>query len=237
MKNPKKLLLFDIDGTLIHSGGAGSRALDRSFKTQCNLSNISSQIRLDGMTDRAIVRSLINHNQNKIKLDGKKNIENLIDKILNLYLSFLKEEVKNSPNYKILPGISKTVSFFSNHPDVYLGLATGNIKKGAEIKLSKGNLFHYFSFGGFGCDAEIRSEIVRKAINRGKEMASYHFSNDDVFVIGDTHHDIQAGQELGVKTVAVATGSYSQEALAKYKPNFLFSEFSNDNNFYQFIFH
>jgi len=235
MKKNKKLLLFDIDGTLILSGGAGGKALSRAFEELFGIEHVSSKIILDGMTDRAIARILIQQFSNEIS--KKDNIEKIIDAVLQKYLFYLKEEISFSENFHVLPGILKILTSLSLREEIVLGLATGNIKEGAKIKLSRGNLFDFFSFGGFGCDAEKRTELISIAIKRAKEKVGLNFAREEIFVIGDTHHDIRAGQELGVKTIAVATGSFSSDTLAKYKPSFLIPQFTDEKSFFNLISH
>jgi len=227
----KKLLLFDIDGTLIRAGGAGSRALDRVFKEFFGIEKSCQSVRMDGRTDRAIVRDLINF----FKVRPEDPIEKTIDDILHHYLNNLENEILDKNLYIILPGIENILGLLKNRSDIVLGLATGNLRRGAEIKLNRGNLFHFFTCGGFGCDSEIRSELVGFAIQRGKELAKFDFSQEQIFVIGDTEFDIEAGRKAGAKTVAVATGAHPIDTLAKYKPDFLFSDFSDANSFLKIL--
>lgn len=227
----KKLLLFDIDGTLIRAGGAGSRALDRVMLDSYGIEKSCQAVRMDGRTDRAIVRDLVNF----FKILPQEPVEKTIDDILHRYLNNLEKEILARDLYTILPGIETILENLKGRSDIVLGLATGNLRRGAEIKLNRGNLFHFFSCGGFGCDSEVRSELVTFAIRRGKEFAKFDFSQDEIFVIGDTEFDIEAGQKAGAKTVAVATGSHSMDILAKYKPDFLFGDFSDPNSFLKIL--
>ena len=226
----QNFLLFDIDGTLISSGNAGTKALNRACWAVHQIANAAERIRLDGKTDRAIVREILEHSPEK---SAGKNIEQLIDQTLEQYLEFLPEEVEQSLTYQVLPGIKKILDIAEDHKDFVLGLATGNLKSGAKIKLNRADLNPYFSFGGFGCDSEDRPEVVKTAFFRGQEYSGEKILEENTYVIGDTHHDITAGKSLGVKTIAVTTGSYPKDHLANYKPNFLFNDLSDVKKFFE----
>ena len=135
-----------------------------------------------------------------------------------LYLSFLREELTASDHFLVLPGARELVSILDRHENLLLGLATGNIEEGARMKLDRAGLGSFFSFGGFGSDSEARTELIRIAIERGRDRAQSDVER--VFMIGDTPRDIVHGKEAGACTVAVASGSYSLEALKGYKPDF-----------------
>lgn len=203
-----KLLLFDIDGTLILTGGAGVRALNRAFHQVVGIVNAMDSIRPHGKTDPGIVREVF-HARGQTDVDLP-----VISQILDAYVGFLAKEVKASSNsYRVLPGILPFLQAFSGHPEVALGLATGNVEGGARIKLDPGDLNRYFSFGGFGSDAENRTHLVQHAARKGTETLGRAFDPEDVFVIGDTPRDVNAGREAGFQTVAIATGDHSTAIL------------------------
>jgi phosphoglycolate phosphatase len=215
-----KLLLFDIDQTLINSGGAGLRALDRACLQLLGIPNAMQDIHPHGKTDPAIAREILRVRLNKTAAEIGQ-----IESILEAYLSFLKEEVRLSPNYRVLPGIFSVLDEALTRKDVVLGLASGNIELGARIKLDRGKLNPYFMFGGFGSDSEDRSELVRKAAAKGAVRAGQPISPSDTFVIGDTPLDIDAGKRAGFRTVGVATGSYSIEELIDSGATFAIPDF------------
>lgn len=161
-----------------------------------------------GKTDPAIVREIL-----RVKLLSESAHEDQIAPVLEGYLSFLRDEVQKSLTYRVLPGILPLLKEFVAREDVMLGLATGNIELGARIKLDRGRLNPFFSFGGFGSDAEDRTELVRKAAGKAADKNGGPISPSDIFVIGDTPLDIDAGNRCGFKTVGIATGSYSVEQL------------------------
>ena len=214
-----KLFLFDVDLTLVNTGGAGLRALDRACQKLLSVDNAMQGIDPSGKTDPAIVREIFA--RLGIISDGGIGI----DTVLESYLAFLREEVETSEKYHVLPGIVPILNEISARPNTMLGLATGNIELGARVKLQRGGLNIYFSFGGFGSDAEDRAEVVRKA---GETAARRHGNSirpEDVFVIGDTPLDIAAGRSAGYKTVGVATGRYSTVVLQQAGASFVISNF------------
>ncbi len=203
-----KLLLFDIDQTLINSGGAGLRALDRACLQLFGIPNAMQNIHPHGKTDPAIAREIL-----RVRLNQTTAVNGQIESILEAYLSFLKEEVRLSPNYRVLPGVISVLDEFLSRRDIVLGLATGNVESGARIKLDRGALNPYFAFGGFGSDSEDRTELVRRAADKAAAQSCAPISPSETYVIGDTPLDIDAGKRAGFKTVGVATGSYSIEEL------------------------
>jgi phosphoglycolate phosphatase-like HAD superfamily hydrolase len=203
-----KVLLFDIDQTLINTGGAGLHALDRACGKLFGLNNAMEGIRPHGKTDPAIVREIL-----RLRLSTPNPQDGEIASILEAYVYFLKDEVLTSPTYRVLPGILSLLDEMMTRTDVILGLATGNIESGARIKLDRGGLNSYFSFGGFGSDSEDRTELVRKAAEKAAHKNGGAIPPSNIFVIGDTPLDIDAGKRAGFKTVGVATGSYSTEQL------------------------
>ena len=221
----QKLFLFDIDGTLVWTGGAGKKALDRACLCILGDDRASQGVRFDGQTDRVIVRNILNRQGKSVDIDAS------IDQILEKYLELLPAEIAEASRYTILPGIGQLIYTLDQDQNAFLALATGNLQKGAQIKLARANLFSYFQCGGYGCDHEERSKIVEKAIERSEHLSKKSFSPEAIFVLGDTPHDIAAGKALGVKTVAVATGSFTQDELANCAPSFLFKNFSNTKNF------
>jgi phosphoglycolate phosphatase len=204
-----KLLLFDIDQTLINTGGAGLRALDRACFQLFGIHNAMHGISPHGKTDPAIAREIVRVQLEQIPGDFNGHIQSILEG----YLFFLKEEVHASPTYRVLPGINSLLDEMSSRSDIILGLATGNVELGARIKLDRGKLNPYFEFGGFGSDSEDRTELVRKAADKAALRHGERVPASDVFVIGDTPLDIDAGKRAGFKTVGVATGSYSIEQL------------------------
>jgi phosphoglycolate phosphatase-like HAD superfamily hydrolase len=222
-----KLLLFDIDGTLVLTGGAGIRALNRACRQVAGIHNAMEGIRPHGKTDPAIVREIFQSRGANAKVSHSADI---VDQILDAYVDFLPEEVRSSRTYRILPGIVSFLEAFRGHPNLALGLATGNVEKGARIKLERGNLNSYFRFGGFGSDAEKRAHLVRCAAENEFRCCGQTIAPEDIFVIGDTPRDIEAGREAGFRTVGVATSDYTREQLEEAGADLAISDFEQDRD-------
>lgn len=203
-----KLLLFDVDQTLISTGGAGLRALNRACLSLFGIENAIEGVSPQGKTDPAIIREIL-----LARIGNDFDLEARLNSILESYLSFLKEELQLSHTYRVLPGILETLQEMSGRSDVMLGLATGNIELGARMKLQPGDLNRYFTFGGFGSDSEDRTMLVRHAAEMAERKCGRRILPDDVVVIGDTPRDIEAGREAGFRTIGVATGTYSADQL------------------------
>jgi phosphoglycolate phosphatase-like HAD superfamily hydrolase len=219
-----KLLLFDIDGTLILTGGAGVRALNRAFKQVVGIDNAMDGIRPHGKTDFGLVREVYASRRQ----DG--HSDEVARRILDAYVGFLPEEVRSSDRYRVLPGILTFLVTYGSHPDLAFGLATGNVERGARIKLERGNLNSYFSFGGFGSDAEHRAHLVQRAAENGMRRIHQQIEPHDVFVIGDTPLDIAAGREAGFRTVGVATSDYTRDHLETSGADLVMSSFEENRD-------
>jgi phosphoglycolate phosphatase len=202
-----KLLLFDVDLTLISTGGAGIRALNRACRQLLDIENAMDGITPSGKTDPGIVREIFAASCLDHRDPG------CFSPIIDLYLTFLREEVENTTQYRVLPGVLPLLERVSSRSDVLLGLATGNVEPGARIKLERGKLNGYFEFGGFGSDSENRTELVRHAAQCAEFRVGRRIAPSDVFVIGDTPLDIDAGRQAGFRTVGVATGKFSVDEL------------------------
>ena len=214
-----KLFLFDVDLTLVNTGGAGLRALERACRKLLSVENAIEGIDPGGKTDPAIVREIF------IRLGTTSDLEPRIETMLESYLAFLREEVQTSEKYRVLPGISGILDEISARPGIMLGLATGNIEPGARAKLERGDLNRYFTFGGFGSDSENRTELVKKAGETAARKHGKTIRPEDIFVIGDTPLDIDAGRSAGYKTVGVATGRYSTVRLHEAGATFVIADF------------
>lgn len=215
-----KAVLFDIDGTLILSGGAGSRALSHAFKKLFRRDNALEGIKPDGKTDPAIIREMCR------KVLGRDCQGEELESLCRQYLHFLSREVPESQGYRVMPGIPELLEKLGLKEGVIMGLATGNLEEGARIKLGRAGLNRYFRFGGFGSDCEDRVELTRIAISRSQEFIGQELKKQDIYIVGDTPFDIKSSALLGTTSVAVATGSYSTTQLKEWQPDYLFSDFS-----------
>jgi len=202
------VLLFDIDGTLITTGGVGRRALEVAFeRAHGKRATPYLSFPLDGMTDRAIVRAglrAIDHPPDATEIDG----------ILATYIQVLEENVAAADHkaYRLHDGMKRAVDE-SMERGCAVGLGTGNIREGARVKLARVGIYDRFAFGGFGCDHEDRVELIRRGAERGAERLGVPLTECRVVVIGDTPKDVAAAKGIGAECVGVGTGSFSAEQL------------------------
>lgn len=204
------VLLFDIDGTLITTGGVGKRALERVFDEAFGRGDVFREFRLDGMTDRAIVRA-------GLLAAGRPATGEEIDRVLAAYVEILEREVARADprEYRLHAGMQQAVDEARSHGHIALGLGTGNIREGARVKLTRVGIYHRFSFGGFGSDHEDRTELIRIGAERGAARLGVPLAECRVVVIGDTPKDVAAAKGIGAEAVGVATGHFSVEQLAR----------------------
>jgi len=194
-----RLVLFDIDGTLLHTNSVGIRAFARTLETEFNVHNGTAGLKFAGRTDTGLVRELfVKHGIEP----SKKNFRLFFDSYTNCLAQMLVET-----GGEICPGAEKLIEELQALPNPpLLGLLTGNIRLGAEIKLRHFNLWEIFKTGAFADDHEDRNEIAAVAHQRGCEALGEQLRGDEVVVIGDTPHDVACGRAIGAKVLAVATG-------------------------------
>ena len=216
--HPKRLYLFDIDGTLITSGGAGEIAYRQAVEEVCGSLAPLEGINFSGNTDTGIAREVLT------AVGSIPSQENVM-KLLDAYLGKLADRIHHHQG-KLLPGIIPLLDRMKERPDCTLALLTGNLAAGAELKLTHYGVWHYFGFGAYADDHHVRNELGPVAISRALEEQGDEFTPDRIYVIGDTPRDIECGKAFGAITVAVATGRYSRHELASHHPDFLFDDFS-----------
>jgi phosphoglycolate phosphatase-like HAD superfamily hydrolase len=203
----KRLLLFDIDGTLVLGGpakGAFQTALVETFGTAGAIDTHD----FAGKTDPQIARELLS-----AAGMAHEDIEAGFPGLWDRYLHHLGQRLPRNP-MNVLPGVGELLQSLSRETDLGLGLLTGNIVRGAELKLRSAGLYDHFRMGSYGSDSEIRNHLAPIALQRAAETWSVTFDPQDVWVVGDTPADIECGQVGGTRTLGVATGRYSTEVLA-----------------------
>ncbi len=217
---PIKAVIFDVDGTLLTTGGAGAVAWDKAFREVFDRSVDIAKVTESGMTDHDVAFAALG-----TVLDRDPTQED-IDKLTPVYLRELPGAVAQSLSYRIEPGIVELLERLSG-AGVPLGITTGNIEPAAKIKLERGDLNRFFSFGGYGSDSPIRTELTRHAIKRGiVACATGDFPNgtpqvlskDDFIAVGDTPLDVTAAHEAGIRVVSVATGLFDLDTLKSAGP-------------------
>lgn len=215
-RNPT-IYLFDIDGTLITSGGTGRGAMLEAFEQVLDMPSVKLSFSFGGMTDRAIVR------QGLTELDVPVD-ESRIDALLALYLERLECTALPGRGFREHVGVRPILDSLVGSPNVALGIGTGNVEKGARIKLRCVDLDHYFRFGGFGCDAEARHRLLSRGADRGAGQLGLPREQCRIVVIGDTPRDIEAAHAIGADCIAVATGGAASAELASHNPEWLFDD-------------
>lgn len=206
------VLLFDVDGTLLDSGGAGRRSMLAAFEACHRRPDACAGFSFGGMTDRAIIRRALR------SIDAATD-DDALDAVLAAYLAHLRGEAQKPGGARLLPGVTEALAHVEGRPGVAVGLGTGNVEEGARIKLRMVGLSERFSFGGFGCDAEDRAALLRAGARRGAASLGVAVEGCRVVVIGDTPLDIEAARRAGASCVAVSTGGFSADELRAHAPD------------------
>jgi phosphoglycolate phosphatase len=200
-------VLFDIDGTLLYTGGAGAVAWQRAFDELYGIEANIEEHTHAGMTDPEIAEIVFR------EVMGREGSTEERAAAIACYLGHLDDAVAESRGYEVKPGIEELLPRLATQ-GVLLGIVTGNIEAAAHLKLARGGLDRYFAFGGYGSDSRERTELTRRALERGGTVAGAPLDLTATIAVGDTPRDVSAAHGAGVKVVGVATGRYSVEELA-----------------------
>ena len=219
-----KIVLFDIDGTIIKAGGAGARALDDAIVEMGGPKNICSRFELQGATDKVNFENAFFH------AFGRMPNRFEFKKLSSLYLKHLPLEVERSirmGKYLKIRGIEGFLNELKKHKNVFVGLATGNLKEGAYIKLKPSNLSHYFLFGGFGGRYHKREMMLLSAVRSAESFLKTKIKPSQVYVIGDTEKDVEAAKICGFHSACVLDGFGDYIKIIRSSPEFIEKDFSN----------
>ncbi len=211
--------LFDIDGTLLSSGGAGKAALEAALVSEFNLREDVQRVPYSGRTDRAIIRDLF-------QLHQIEESDLHWDRLQTAYLRNLPECLAGHAG-QVLPGITNLLEQLHAREDVVLGLLTGNTRQGARAKLEHYGLYHYFRFGGFGDHHFCRNDVAREALAAAHAHLNGSVHPHRIWVIGDTPLDVQCARAIGARVAAIATGWHSRAELAAAGPDLLLDDLSD----------
>jgi phosphoglycolate phosphatase-like HAD superfamily hydrolase len=214
----KKLFLFDIDGTLLASGGAGWKALEYACAELFGTRDLAG-IDIAGRTDTSIARQLFSRYGEEATPE---NCTRLFDCYLGHLACFLPQT-----NGQLLPGVMELLDTLRSRADCVVALLTGNLARGAELKLTHYGLWHYFDFGAYADDHHDRNELGPVARSRARDRHGLEFAPEDIIVLGDTPHDVACARAMGAKAVAIATGRHTRTELEDSAPDFLFDDLSD----------
>ena len=235
-----RLVLFDIDETMIHSSGAGRKALEKALFDEFGEPIKFDGITLSGKTDPQIISEVLQ--AHGLSADGIRNrsaiaaphpshcdkpCDELLDSIFEKYLPYLKQEVREASEYRLYEGVVDLLHALERREGTFIGLLTGNIELGARIKLERFDLNRYFEFGAFGCDSANRMDLPAFAHKRALEKFGAPIAKHEIVIIGDARNDVLCAKGYGAKSLAVATGRTSKETLAELDPDYLFDSLKN----------
>lgn len=219
----KRLLLFDIDGTLLSTDGAARRAFHRGLIQVYGTAGPIDNHVFNGKTDPQIARELLSAAGLR-----RERIDEGLGDLWNAYLDGLAEEMDATEHRtRVYPGVRELLDALAQEPDVVLALLTGNVSRGADLKLASAGLRDYFRFGAFGSDHEERKSLPEIAVARARDETGRRFEGRNVVVIGDTPNDILCGGSLGVFTVGVATGGHGRAELEAVGADVVFEDLSD----------
>lgn len=220
MAERTQAILFDIDGTLIESGGSSDRAWHRAFEELHGVDVQISKVTGMGVPDPAVGRQAFE------AVTGREPTDEEMAKLMAKRLAYLPEEVEDSDGYRVMPGTEELLDQLID--DGYLlGLTTGNVEGAAHIKLARANLNRFFSFGGYGSDSPDRTELTKRAIERGEVVLGSPIDRARCFSIGDTPRDIEAGHGAGIRVTGVATGKFTVDELTEAGADAAIAEFAD----------
>lgn len=205
-----RIILFDIDGTLLLTGRAGLHAIRATMLEQFGITDLHS-VEVHGRTDRGIASELF-------AAHGLEDSDANWLAFRNRYVHHLAKELPQREGF-VLPGVDSLLKELASHERVHLGLLTGNVEEGARLKLEQYQLDHFFPFGGFGDRHAERNDVAAQAKQNAVNHCGPVDSPNQVWVIGDTPNDIRCARSIGARVVAVATGGSTQDELDRHAPD------------------
>jgi len=214
-----KLLLFDIDQTILNSGGAGEKALTQALRDRFGREETLENIEIAGKTDLWIAHRIFEAHGIEAHPE---NVRHFLDG----YLDHLKTELGRNQG-RLLPGFPQILDALARLPNVAVGLLTGNLRRGADLKLGHYGVLDRFTFGAFADDSHERNRLGPFARQRAAEAHGTDFQPEDIYIIGDTPHDIACAKAIQARAVGVATGRYSRAALEAAGADFVFDDLSD----------
>jgi len=221
---PRKLLLWDIDGTLLFGDHGGERALLVSLRRVFGLEGSLAGVEVAGRTDRYITENLL-------RAHGIEPTPRAVHDFLEGYLAALPEEMPRGKP-RLLPGIVPILETVAARRDLAQGLLTGNLERGARLKLEPFGVWHFFPFGAYADDSPLRNDLGPHALRRAAAHHAAEFAPQDTFIIGDTPHDIACARAIGAQAIAVATGRFSVAQLTAHGADLVLPDLSDPASFF-----
>ena len=212
----KRLVLFDIDETMISSDGAGRRAIAKILNEHYGVPEEAMNISMSGKTDPQILREIFQ------ACDKVSTFEANMTHVLELYLGVLEDEIKRSRYYIVHDGVIELLDELTGLDHAFLGLLTGNIERGARMKLAHFDLNRYFPIGAYGSDSANRLDLPAVARERAQKHFDENFEPHELVIIGDSIFDVMCAKSFGARSIAVNTGRTTWEELEKQEPDYLF---------------
>jgi len=219
--------LFDIDGTLLDTGGAGLAAMRAALQSEFGVRLQDGRIATAGRTDRAIVLDMM-------ACVGLSESDEALSRFRAAYLKHLKATLQVRRGL-VLPGIPQLLQQLHEHPCVHVGLLTGNFRDGARLKLEHYGLLPYFQFGGFGDRTRDRNEVAREALREVERHCDGLVPPERIWVIGDTPADVECGRAIGARVIAVGTGVVPNAQVQAAQPDFFFESFADPSKVLQLV--
>lgn len=223
-----KLLLFDIDGTILTTH-IGRQTIDQTLSALCSRPISSEQVSFSGKTDPQIIQEILLHNG----LSAPEAAA-LVPEVLAAYVETARQAIAPD-RLEVLPGVRDLIGHLAAQDTVQLALLTGNLEVTAYLKLDAVGLAGYFPFGAFGSDHADRAELPPIAVERAYTHTGRSYTGKDVVIVGDSENDVLCGRSLGVFAVAVATGRVSREALAAQNPDLLLDDLCDHDLFMRHV--
>jgi phosphoglycolate phosphatase-like HAD superfamily hydrolase len=217
----KTLLLFDIDGTLLLTGGVGKIAFEEAFEEIFEVPDAWGSIDPHGKTDPAIFDEVAQRVLGRLLSPGE------FDLLMERYEEIFEGCIQQAPQFELMPGVIEILEHLSRDPDIFLALATGNFERAGRMKLQRGGVEHYFQTGGFGNDARERDKILLTAVDYSEELAKKRFEKNRIFVIGDTEHDIAAAKKAGLRSIAVLTNNRTRKNFEQDPPDHILNDLTD----------
>ena len=214
-------ILFDIDGTLITTGGAGAAAWRLAFDELYGVPADIGRFTDAGMTDPEVGRLTFEH------VIGREPNTRELARLLARRNHYMRETVAESKQYAVLPGVTELLPRLGDE-GFLLGVTTGNVEAAAHIKLARADLNHYFCFGGYGSDSTDRLELTRRALERAAILAGQELDREQALVVGDTPHDVNAANGAGAVSVGVATGHFGKQDLKRAGADYVLGSLEED---------